>query len=148
MNVIDREVAKQKIVAALACGNSRKDSYEYAGVSDTTFRDWLIRDESFAAECLQAEATSKVAAVTRIAAAAAAGSWQAAAWFLERRYPREWGRSEKLDTQFRNMSREQLREFVTDQLGPANGSGAGEDRPPALLTANGQNGYDQGEEPL
>lgn len=148
MNVIDREVAKQKIIAALACGNTRSDSYAYAGVSEHTFRKWLAQEKGFDEECRQAEATSKVAAVTRIAAAAAAGSWQAAAWFLERRYPREWGRVEKLDTQFRNMSREQLREFVTDQLGHADGSGAGADRPPALLGAISANGHDPDEEPL
>jgi hypothetical protein len=38
-----------------------------------------------------AEATSEVRLVAQVARAAASGSWRAACWLLERKYPQRWG---------------------------------------------------------
>lgn len=45
----------------------------------------------------KAEAEAEAAAVVQIKAAAASGTWQAAAWFLERKFKDRWARTDKLE---------------------------------------------------
>ena len=61
----------QKIYNALSAGNTRRDSCAYAGISE-------------------AEADAAVRNVSIIAKAAQEGTWQAAAWWLERRRKQDW----------------------------------------------------------
>jgi transposase-like protein len=80
----------------------------YAGVSDSTFREWRRRaadDErqgidsaytAFEAEVRKAESEAILARMSIINKAAKGsenkpGDWKAAAWLLERRYPRYFG---------------------------------------------------------
>ena len=86
------------IVKCLKDGNTRNDSALYAGISHTTFYNWLERgrqgEEPFLAflEAVEkAEAEAMIANVA-IIQRAANDTWQAAAWWLERKRPDDWGR--------------------------------------------------------
>ena len=48
-------------------------------------------------EVKKAEAEAEAAAVVQIKAAAASGTWQAAAWYLERKFKDRWARTDKLE---------------------------------------------------
>jgi transposase len=92
---------QQAICAAVAAGNNRQTAAAAAGISERTLRRWLQDarrrgEESpfwpFLAALKKAEAEAVVSALTFINRAARKGAWQAAAWWLERRYPEHWGR--------------------------------------------------------
>jgi hypothetical protein len=91
---------QDRIVAALRAGNYQETAAAYAGISRTAFFDWLERGrnepESIYAVFLdaveKAKADAEVRDVALIDKAAHDGSWQAAAWKLERKFPNKWGR--------------------------------------------------------
>jgi hypothetical protein len=67
------------------------------GISKQTLKNWRHRAAageepflSFFARLEKAEACGAVAALSCIQEAAAKGTWQAAAWMLERRYPKQF----------------------------------------------------------
>lgn len=68
----------------LACG--------YAGIGVSTFYDWLQAKPEFSEAIKEAEGGAAVGWLARIEQAAKDGTWQAAAWKLERRYPEQYGR--------------------------------------------------------
>ena len=94
---------KEDIVKALRAGNSRRDSALYAGVSETTFYSWMARGregEALYAEFLEAVEKAEAQSVVRnvaIIQRAAEETWQAAAWWLERKRPDDWGRRQRMD---------------------------------------------------
>jgi transposase len=102
---------KDRILEALRSGNYAADACGYAGVSTSAFFDWVqrgqietarreagedpIESETIYAEFSDAVRTAKAQARVRNVALiqrAAQDTWQAAAWFLERTSPQEWGR--------------------------------------------------------
>jgi hypothetical protein len=103
-----------RIMALVAEGCHKTVAARAGGISDSTYRAWMARgrdaerdDEgaavnkahepyvTFHDSIQQAEALAEVAAVTRIRDAATAGSWKAAAWFLERKHCDRWGRRDQ-----------------------------------------------------
>jgi transposase len=117
------KVENKKLVDAL-CQNIMKGMpYRHAcaaaGISYSTYRDWIRRGEAemqrvdenpkasirkdeakyvdFVQSIREAEAVGMKQNLDRIADASKNGAWQASAWLLERRYPDEFGRKEKLD---------------------------------------------------
>lgn len=104
----------QKIIDALRGGNYRSTACQYAGINYQTFLNWLTIAKGpdappeyvdFLEAVEKAEADAEVARVALIAKASqdvmdedgelvAKGSWQAAAWHLERSHPERWGRRE------------------------------------------------------
>ena len=96
--------SRARIVQAIAAGNTRDMAAACAGVHRATFFAWLKRGEQeisgtyrdFYDAIKKAEADA-VAGSVEIIRQAAHQSWQAAAWFLERRYPRDWGRKPAFD---------------------------------------------------
>lgn len=91
---------QNSIVTALRAGNYSETAAAYAGISKATFYEWCARGrrepDSIYADFLDAvesaKAASEVRDVALIDKAATDGSWQAAAWKLERKYPQRWGR--------------------------------------------------------
>lgn len=103
---------QQKIVSALTAGNYQETAAAYAGVARATFYNWLARgqaerdsiaaggkpnkSEAAYAEFLDAvesaRAQAEIRSVALIQKAANDGTWQAAAWYLERSHPQKWGR--------------------------------------------------------
>jgi len=94
---------KEDIVKALRAGNSRRDSALYAGISEQTFYSWMSRGrdgEPLYIEFLEAVEKAEAQSVVRnvaIIQRAAEETWQAAAWWLERKRPDDWGRRQRMD---------------------------------------------------
>lgn len=86
----------QKIVNALSAGNTRRDSCAYAGISEDTFAVWLKDKPDFSDAIEKAEADAAVRNVAIIAKAAQEGTWQAAAWWLERRRKDQWSARQEM----------------------------------------------------
>jgi transposase len=106
-----------RIVQAIVGGNDITVAAAYAGIGKTTFYEWLERGRKeaarlaassrakpkdsetpfaeFADAIQKAQADAETRNVALIAKAAQDGTWTAAAWWLERKYPERWGRKER-----------------------------------------------------
>lgn len=89
---------------AIRGGNYANVAAQYAGIGERTFYTWMERgaaDEEpyaqFRQAIKEAEAQAEVRNMALIQQAAQAGTWQASAWYLERRYPSRYGRRERLE---------------------------------------------------
>ena len=82
------------ILNALRVGNTRRASAAAAGVSHETFYRWLA-NVTFCDEVIKAEADAELRFLGQVATAAKT-SWQAAAWWLERSRPDQYGRRTNL----------------------------------------------------
>ena len=80
---------EKKICQLLAAGNTRTTSAIVAGISDDTLVRWVRRFAGFAEVVKRAEEEA-VARNVALINQAASKSWQAAAWWLERRRPDDW----------------------------------------------------------
>lgn len=78
------------ILEALRDGMPRELTAHLVGVARSTLGEWL-RSPRFADAVAQAEAEMVHDALEAIRRAAESGTWQAAAWLLERRYPQRFG---------------------------------------------------------
>lgn len=101
----------KRITDALASGNTRATSAAYGGISIDTFLAWIRRFNDFSTLVKDAEAKAEVAHVANIAKAAQSGTWQASAWWLERRKPAEWGRVDRLEVEFRAKAEQMAQEL-------------------------------------
>lgn len=86
------DARRRRLLAALEAGATIKMAAAAAGVSEDTLSRWRKAGPDLEADMQQAEAAGAVRALGVIQEAAASGTWQAAAWLLERRYPGEYGR--------------------------------------------------------
>jgi hypothetical protein len=86
---------EDQIMQALAAGQARWPAAALAGVSGSSLSRWTADDDAFALEVQRAEARAVATALGFMTKAAESGPWQAAAWWLERRYPAEWGRNRR-----------------------------------------------------
>lgn len=112
------------IIGALQKGATRRAASAAAGISHDSLERWQKRDAAFAALVEKAELSCAVESIERIRAAGAggalleetvttttkrdgsivvverrrysAGEWTADAWFLERKYPEDWGRRDRV----------------------------------------------------
>lgn len=92
---------KERILQAVQAGNYLDTAAQYAGIDGSTMRRWVAKGEASAAEPYRsfctalksARAAAEVRSVALINQAATGGTWQAAAWYLERSYPERWGRT-------------------------------------------------------
>jgi hypothetical protein len=83
----------------LSAGNYVNVVCQYLGIHESTWYKWLAEGEEspsglkreFCEAVKEASAGSEIRAITGILSAGK-HSWQALAWFLERRYPDRWGR--------------------------------------------------------
>lgn len=95
------KAVQDKIVNAIGAGNYQDAAARYAGISETTYYRWMsearepgaskeLREFRDAVEKARADAEARNVAL--IQNAAQNGTWQAAAWWLERSHPQKWGR--------------------------------------------------------
>jgi transposase len=77
----DRET---RLFEALKAGNTRRASCSYAGISESSLALWMDRFPDFRDAVEKAEAEAEIRNVA-IIQRAANETWQAAAWWLERR---------------------------------------------------------------
>lgn len=96
---------QRRIFEALSVGATYQLACQYAGIHYDTFRNWMKRGETaksgqyfeFFEAVKEAEGRAVVGWLAKIEQAASAGNWQAAAWKLERRYPADYGRKDRID---------------------------------------------------
>lgn len=97
---------QDRIVQAVSAGNYQDVAARYAGIDPATFYRWMAAGaEPDAPDALRefreavesARAQSEVRAIALIQKAASDGTWQAAAWFLERSHPHRWGRLQRTE---------------------------------------------------
>lgn len=90
------------IIKALRAGAFKRQAAEAAGISERTLAEWLKRGEAgerayedFFIEVRKARAEDAIRSQSIITAAQFRridGDWKAAAWNLERKYPKQYGR--------------------------------------------------------
>lgn len=84
--------AKERILAAIKLGATYELAAKAGGISYETFNEWRKEFSEFSESVNSAEAAAAQQWLKQIDKAARDGSWQAAAWKLERRYPQMYGR--------------------------------------------------------
>ena len=130
---------QDKLLKAIRVGNDKKVACALAGISEATLYRWLEQSrEKNATEQLRefresferVEAEAEVLKVSRIAQAADNGRWQAAAWWLERKYPERWAQQTKIKAELSGpdgkpiaISVEEARKIVLEMLNEGEGSG-------------------------
>ncbi len=119
----------KRIIDAIRRGGTRHDAALAAGISICTMFRWLQKGragqepyDKFSDRVKAAEAEYRLECVQVITEAAHGGSWQAAAWYLERRNYKVWGRKDTwrapdLPDQIKGMTREQIREVYLQKMG-------------------------------
>lgn len=100
----ERETA---ILNALRAGNTRRAAIAFAEIDQNTFYRWMEREGTFRDAVEKAEAEAEVHFELKVRQAAAT-SWQAAAWWLERRRREDYGRSARIEikTRIKEAARE------------------------------------------
>ncbi len=84
---------QQRICDAIGIGATYEHAAAYGGVAYQTFVRWRDSNSAFCEALKAAEARAVVGWLAKIEKAASDGTWQAAAWKLERRYPHDYGRT-------------------------------------------------------
>lgn len=82
-------------------GASNQDVISWLGVAESTFYAWVREPKNEAQAKLaqglkKAETERKLWHLQRIHEAAKNGDWKASAWYLERRYPSEYARTQRI----------------------------------------------------
>lgn len=103
---------RTRIITAIRNGNTYEASANYGGICYSLLREWIVRGEQeqigdfsdFVDAVKKAEAEAEVESVALIRRSAQEGQWQAAAWFLERRKPSEWGRRDRHEVAQTNLN--------------------------------------------
>ncbi len=104
---------EKRITDALTAGMSRKGASEYGGIDQGTLENWMRRYSDFSGAVVAAEAACEFRAVLTIRQAFNEGDWKAAAFWLERRRNKEWGRQVKVE--LINTVREMARAAGVDE---------------------------------
>lgn len=86
----------EAILNALRGGCTRTAAAGYADIERSTMNRWMLRDETFRVAVEKAESEAE-ARYTQVVFEATGKSWQAAAWWLERRRPADYARRDRLD---------------------------------------------------
>jgi len=92
---------REKAIQAIQMGATYELAAQYAGISYDSFNNWMnkgsIEDDGeyfdFFNAIKEAEGKAAIGWLAKIEKAATNGNWQAAAWKLERRYPKIYGRT-------------------------------------------------------
>ena len=94
---------QDEIVKRIRAGNYIKVACQAVGISHTAYFDWIKKGEEgispyseFLYLVKRAESAAHVHFVAIIASQAPT-QWQAAAWWLERKFPDKWAKKEKID---------------------------------------------------
>ena len=87
----------KRFLDAIRVGSPYSHAAQYAGIDHDTFLNWRKRYSEFSDAVKEAEGAATVGWLAKIEKAASDGNWQAAAWKLERRYPDDFGRRERIE---------------------------------------------------
>lgn len=99
-NKLTEELADEAI-RLVRNGATNADVIAYIGVVESTFYNWLKNPKTESQRKLseglkKAETERKLWHLQRIHKAAEEGDWKASAWYLERRYPNEYARTQRI----------------------------------------------------
>jgi hypothetical protein len=117
------EETVDKITRAIRAGNHASVSARLAGIGETTYYRWMADGEKDDAEpeyrefwesIKRAEAEAEIRSVALIRQAAEQGTWQASAWYLERKHPERWGKNDKLRQEISGPNGEPLQITLDD----------------------------------
>ena len=99
----------EKAADIIARGNYYKVAIDILGIDEKTWYNWMRQGEidankgtnslnfQFFQSIKKAEADAIDRNLTIIQQAADKGNWQASAWFLERKYPEQWGKRDNVN---------------------------------------------------
>lgn len=99
---------RNHLVEAIEAGNYVETAVRACGIGTSTYYRWMETGEADLAHdkdsiyrelweaVKKAEATAEEKALKQIRSAAPE-HWQAAAWYLERKFPNRWGRKERVE---------------------------------------------------
>lgn len=104
----------QAILRALEGGCTRRAASSAGDISHVTFYRWLDADVTLRTAVEKAEATAEQR-FTEAVAKAVPKSWQAAAWWLERRQHTEYGKREHVTVDLSAMVRQVAAESGLDE---------------------------------
>lgn len=104
-------VIEAVLLKSLRAGNTRTAAAATAGVDRHTLARWLATKAPFCTAVEKAEAEAEQRAVGQIRSAMRS-NWTAAAWWLERRRPKDWGRVDRVEITFREQAQK-----IADELG-------------------------------
>lgn len=114
------DLTAQRIVSAVELGAPFYMAAAAGGVSRSTLKAWKVRARNgeepytaFLARLEKAAAAGAVAMLAIIENAAREGTWQAAAWTLERRYPKQFA-LRKPEPQGETMTAEEAQKLVAE----------------------------------
>ena len=106
------------ILNALRHGCTRRAAAAVGGIAQRTFYNWLEADDGTLLQAVERAEGEAEAAFTAIVAESAPKSWQAAAWWLERRKFADYARHDKVDMSI--DLRKEAERFAAEQgLDPA-----------------------------
>ncbi len=86
----------ERICYSLSQGNTRTTAVTCAGVAMSTFHEWL-NDFSDFSEAIKRAEEQAVEHYVNVIHTASTQTWQAAAWYLERRRKEDFGKQDKVD---------------------------------------------------
>lgn len=113
------------ILDAIRTGAPFTHACRYGGISFETFNEWRKQYSEFSEQVKEAEGEAVKGWLDQIETAAKNGSWQAAAWKLERRYPHEFGRRDRMPIDERELQRQFEAEMERITAGGEAGLSAG-----------------------
>jgi hypothetical protein len=87
------EARIEALLVALRAGNTREAAAGHAGIVRTTLYRWVVSDPALRTRVEKAEADAEVRFEAQVAQGAGE-DWRAAAWWLDRRRPRSYGRAQ------------------------------------------------------
>lgn len=92
----------ERVAHAVRCGASLEHACYYGGIDKRTFLTWMIEEEErgeniayLAVKTAEADAVMNWLGMLEVAGQQ--GTWQAAAWLLERRHPEHYGKRTRLE---------------------------------------------------
>ena len=86
----------ETLLVALGTGCTREAACDHAGIVRTTLYRWVESKPGLRARVEKAEADAEVRFTAQVARAAGDDDWRAAAWWLERRRPKSYGRAQAI----------------------------------------------------
>ena len=98
----NKKMIIERVAYAVRCGASLEHACYYGGIDKRTFLTWLVEEEqkgdnSTYLSIKTAEADAVMNWLGMLEVAGQQGTWQAAAWLLERRHPEHYGKRTRLE---------------------------------------------------
>ncbi len=96
----------EKAADIIARGNYYKVAIDVLGISDQSWYEWMRQGEmdkskdikSLKSEFFESIKKAEADAIDRnLSIIQKAGNWQASAWYLERKYPEQWGKRDNVN---------------------------------------------------